>query len=299
MSQTISPSSSYPYGLKRVCVAWDVSRSTYYSKQKRKIQPLEKHKHQQRGPKPKIGDKELLLLIKKDIETSPFKGEGHRKVHARLKRQKIRTSRNRVLRIMRDNNLLSPHRRIQGSQRKHDGTIITDAPNVMWCSDGTKIFTVNDGWVWVFIVEEHWNAECLGWHVCKKGDRFAALEPVTQAVKRVYSSIGKGVAEGLKLRIDNGSQYKSDYFLKQISYLGIEDSFGLVRQPQTNGVVERFNRTLKEQILEGRVFYDIEEVREAVGQFVKLYNAQWLLAKLGYQSPLEARQEHYRLKEVA
>ncbi len=74
----------------------------------------------------------------------------------------------------------------------------------MWCSDGTKIFTVDDGWVWVFSVEEHWNAECLGWTVCKIGDRFAALEPVTQAVKNVYGSIAKGIAGGLKLRIDNG-----------------------------------------------------------------------------------------------
>ena len=171
-----------------------------------------------------------------------------------------------------------------------------DGPNVMWCSDGTKILTVDDGYVWVFSVEEHWNAECLGWNVCKIGDRFAALEPVTQAVKNVYGSIGKGIANGLKLRIDNGSQYTSDYFLKQIAYMGIEDSFGLVKQPQTNGVAERFNRTLKEQILNGRVFRNIEEVREAVRQFVELYNTKWLLGKLGYQSPLEARQNYYKLK---
>ena len=101
---------------------------------------------------------------------------------------------------MKENNLLSPHRGLS-SQDPHDGKITTDAPNVMWCSDGTKIFTRDDGWVWVFSVEEHWNAECLGWHVCKVGDRFAALEPVSQGVKRVYGSMGKGIAAGLKLRI--------------------------------------------------------------------------------------------------
>jgi transposase InsO family protein len=246
-----------------------------------------------------INDAALLDLVKQDIAGSPFKGEGHRKIHARLKRQNTRVGRNRVLEVMKANHLLSPHRGLQASQDPHDGTIITDGPNIMWCSDGTKILTANDGWVWVFSVEEHWNAECLGWHVCKVGDRFAALEPVTQAVKNVYGAIGKGIAKGVKLRIDNGSQYTSDYFLKQIAYMGIQDSFGLVKQPQTNGVAERFNRTLKEQILHGRIFRNIEEVREAVHRFVELYNAKWLLEKLGYQSPQEARREYNRLRGAA
>lgn len=296
MSRTNSPSTGCLYGLKRVCDTWDVSRSTYYSRQK-KCQRTEDRKKP--GPKPVISDSELLGLVKQDITASPFKGEGHRKVHARLKRQSKRIGRNRVLGIMKANNLLSPHRGVQAPQDPHAGTIITDEPNVMWCSDGTKILTVDDGWVWVFSVEEHWNAECLGWNVCKIGDRFAALEPVTQAVRNVYGSIAKGIANGLKLRIDNGSQYTSDYFLKQIAHLGIQDSFGLVKQPQTNGVAERFNRTLKEQIFNGRVFRNIEEVREAVRQFVELYNAKWLLGKLKYQSPLEARQNYYKLKGAA
>ncbi len=140
MSHTISPSTARIYGLKRVSLAWDVSRSTYYSRQKGKSTA-------KRGPKPKIDDSEVLSLVKKDIQESPFTGEGHRKVHARLKRKKIQVSRNRVLRVMRENNLLSPHRRPYSPPNDHDGIIVTGAPNVMWCSDGTKILTVNDGWV--------------------------------------------------------------------------------------------------------------------------------------------------------
>jgi putative transposase len=298
MSQTHSPSVGCLYGLKRVCRAWNASRSTYYSRQKQS-QEAESNERKKPGPKPEITDGDLLDLIKQDIAASPFRGEGHRKIHARLKRQSRRVGRNRVLDVMSANKLLSPHRSVQSSQDSHDGTIITDAPNVMWCSDGTKIFTLDDGWVWLFSVEEHWNAECLGWNVCKVGDRFAALEPVTQAVRKIYGSIAKGIANGLTLRIDNGPEYTSDYFLKQIAYMGIQDSFGLVKQPQTNGVAERFNRTFKEQTLNGRVFHNIEEVRDAVRQFVDLYNAQWLLGKLGYQSPLEARRSYYKLKGVA
>lgn len=162
-----------------------------------------------------------------------------------------------------------------------------------------KVETVDEGWVWMFSVTEHWNTECMGWHVCKIGDRFAALEPVTKAVKSRYGSLEKGIAKGLKLRIDNGSQYTSDYFLQQLAHWGIQSSFALVRQPETNGVAERFNRTLKEQVIEGRTFKNVDEVREAVGQFVGTYNEQWLVAKRDYQSPLEARRNYEKWKGAA
>ena len=155
---------------------------------------------------------------------------------------------------MRENSLLSPHRVRQGKAKKHDGKIITLSPNVMWGTDGAKVFTVDDGWVWVFSAVEHWNAECVGWHVCKVGNRFAALEPIMQGLERIYGSTGKDVARGLSLRMDHGSQYLSDHFQKQIRYWGITPSFGFVEEPETNGVAERFNRTLKEQAIHGRIF---------------------------------------------
>lgn len=291
MSQTISPSSNKTYGLKRVCEIWSIPRSGVYKRQKQQVA--------KRGPKPQHDDQALLKMIQDDISSSPFKGEGHRKVHARLKRQGHIVGRNRVLSVMSGNNLLSPHRSQYRPPNPHDGRIITEAPNVMWGSDGTKIRTVDEGWVWVFSVADHWNTECLGWHVCKKGDRFAAYEPISQAVKGTYGSLEKNTAKGLKIRIDNGSQYTSDYFLEQVKHLGIEASFGLVRQPETNGVAERFHRTLKEQILEGRAFKNTDEVRQAVRSFIEIYNEKWLVAKRGYQSPKEARKNYKEQRRAA
>lgn len=291
MSQVISPATKRAYGLKRVCEAWGIARSGVYREPQKQST--------KRGPKPHCDEGTLLQRIQQDLESSPFKGEGHRKVHARLRRQGIISGRNQVLSAMRKNNLLSPHRGLYRPPTPHDGRIITDAPNVMWGSDGTKVLTVDEGWVWIFSVADHWNTECLGWHVCKKGDRFAAYEPISQAVQKIYGGRGKGIASSLKLRIDNGSQYTSDYFLDQVKHLGIEASFGFVRQPETNGVAERFHRTLKEQICEGKIFKNTDEVREAVGRFVDIYNAQWLVAKRGYQSPAEARSNYKRLKGVA
>ncbi len=293
MSEAISESTGKRYGLQRVCRAWDRARSSIYARRQRAQGRRDDDVPLRRGPTPKLSDEALLVAIQADLERSPFQGEGHRKVHARLRiLDGIRVSRKRVLRVMRENRLLSPHRVRQGVAKKHDGKIVTLAPNVMWGTDGAKVFTVDDGWVWVFSAVEHWNAECVGWHVCKVGSRFAALEPISQGIQRIYGSVDAEVARGLSLRMDHGSQYLSDHFQKQIRYWGITPSFGFVEEPETNGVAERFNRTLKEQAIHGRVFTNIEELRPAIREFVSDYNAHWRPEKLEFKTPLEARQEH-------
>ncbi len=65
-------------------------------------------------------------------------------------------------------------------------------------------------------------------------------------------------------------------------------SFAFVSQPQTNGVVERFNKTLKEQIVYGRTYRNIDELRVAVAEFMDIYYQLWLVEKLGFRSPKQA-----------
>ena len=99
-----------------------------------------------RGPKPAISDQALLVAIEADLEASPWEGEGYRKVWARLRVcRDIRVARKRVLRLMRENNLLSPHRCRRRGGNPHDGEIITHAPNLMWGTDGVRVFTVDAG----------------------------------------------------------------------------------------------------------------------------------------------------------
>ena len=253
---------------------------------------------QRRGAKPKISDLDLLAAIRADLDTS-FIGEGHRKVWARLRIQRdIRVSRARVLRLMRENALLSPHRRPQGTPNLHDGSITTDRPNDMWGTDGMRIETVDEGWVWVFSAVDHFDACCVGIHAVKTGSRFAALQPIAQGLQTEFGATGVEAGRGLTLRMDHGTQYTADDFLNQIRFWGIAPSFAFVAEPQTNGVAERFNRTLKEQVIHGRVFRNLEEVRKAVTAFKDRYNRHWRLEKLGFMSPLEARQA-YAIRKAA
>ena len=70
---------------------------------------------------------------------------------------------------------------------------------------------------------------------------------------------------------------------------GITPSYAFVGEPEKNGVIERFFRTLKEQIVHGRIYQSIDDVRHAVRTFVARYNAEWLIEKNGLRSPNDAR----------
>lgn len=296
MSQTVSPGADQPYGIQRVCRIWEQARSTFYHASR----PVSDEPSKRRGPRPSISDEDLLMLIRHDLATSPFTGEGHRKVWARLRvRDGVRVGRKRVLRLMRENHLLSPYRGRPKAPKEHDGKIVTLAPNLMWGTDGTRVFTLDEGWVWIFTAIEHWNAECVGWHVCKKGDRYAALQPLSMALNSLYGSVQAEVARGLSLRMDHGTQYLSDHFLNQLKFWGITPSFAFVAEPQTNGVAERFNRTLKEQAIYGRIFRTVEDVREAVKTFVNLYNKEWRVEKNAFKAPSECRQDWQENRQAA
>ena len=109
MSAATSPGTGLAYGLRRVCAAWGMARSSFYAMTSG--QHAEQPPAKRRGPKPAISDQALLVAIEADLEASPWEGEGYRKVWARLRVcRDIRVARKRVLRLMRENNLLSPHR---------------------------------------------------------------------------------------------------------------------------------------------------------------------------------------------
>lgn len=135
MSQTCSPTTQRRYGLARVCRVWELARSTVYLAQARQTTPRLVRK---RGPKPQWSDEVLLAKIQEVLAASPFLGEGHRKVWARLRWQGVRTSKARVLRLMREATLLAPTRAGHAhGPAAHDGTITTATPDAMWGMDAT------------------------------------------------------------------------------------------------------------------------------------------------------------------
>jgi putative transposase len=286
MSRGTSPVSGKPYGLAAVCRVWRLARSGVYRHQA----PPPDTPPRRRGPMGAMSDAALTTEIRAVLAASPFHGEGHRKVWARLRHAGTRTSLRRVLRLMRENDLMAPGR--VGSPRgprNHDGTIIPETVDTMWGTDLTTTFT-GEGPAAVFIAVDHCSAECVGIHAHARATRFEALEPIHQGVRRYLGGFAKGIAHGLVVRHDHGSQYMSDHFQKEIAFLGIESSPAFVRAPEGNGCAERFIRTLKENLLWVRTFETIEELRQALLAFRETYNTTWLIERHGFISPADFRQ---------
>ena len=130
MSRRVSPSVKRSYGVQRVPRVWGTSRATLYRHRGQRDEPRSRRRPGPVGPMP---DPALVEAIRALLAASPFHGEGHRKIWARLRFAGIRTSKRRVLRLMREHGLLAPGRvgRPHGP-RAHDGTIRTERVDATW-----------------------------------------------------------------------------------------------------------------------------------------------------------------------
>lgn len=287
----MSPSTGRRYPVTMICGVWRVARSSVYLRPVRPPSVPAK-----RGPRTALSDAEVVLAMREVLQASPFHSEGHRKIRARLRARGIIVGARRVLRLAREQRLLAPTRRqhVHGD-RAHTGTITMARPDELWGTDATRFYTRQEGWCWFFGAIDHCVGDLVGWHVAKVGDRWAALEPIRQGVQRTHGGYRPKIALGLGLRMDWGPQYTADQFLGELRWLGIRPSPSYVGEPECNGVMERWIRTLKEECLYLHDFATLDEARQVIGEFIERYNHGWLLERHGYRTPVEVRRALTRM----
>ena len=287
MSHETSPSTHRPYGIARVTRVWQVPRSTVYAQRNRRARPTPVAK---RGPKPPQSDAELTAAVRAVIAASPFHGEGHRKIWARLRVQGLRTSKRRTLVVMRAADLLGPARLptpvARPSPRRHHRHRQSQRDVGHRC-DGHRDAGGRPR-------HDLRGDRSLHGRMCgtTRGEVRHALRGVGaggQGVRDHFGTMAAGVASGLTMRHDHGSQYMSNDFHAEFRFLGIVSSPAFVRQPEGNGCIERFFRTLKEQLLWVRHFTDVEDLQQALRTFKETYNQQWLIERLGFRAPAVVR----------
>ena len=153
MRVCLSPGTGRRYPLRLICGVYRLARSSVYA-QGRPHQPV--RAPQKRGPKTTWSEAAVVEGIRTVLATCPFHGEGYRKVRARLAHRGIAVGGKRVLRLMRQHGLLAPRRLgPPNGNPAHDGTIITDRPDVMWGTDATRFYTEQEGWCWFFGAVDH------------------------------------------------------------------------------------------------------------------------------------------------
>jgi putative transposase len=236
-------SAELPAPLLTVCRVAGVSRSAAHEQRRRRRVSAEELPARRRpGPVGALPDAELLAEIRRDLEASPFVGEGHRKVWARLRRQRIRTSRKRVLRLTREAGLLAPTPQVRKrAQRLHEGTITVEVPDTLWATDATEAWTRGEGRCAVFVLVDHVSNE-VWYDAARRIDRFAAADLLREVCAERFGSVEQAVAAGLALRYDGGSCFRSDHYQAEIDHLGIARSPAFHYEPETNGCAEKRSR---------------------------------------------------------
>jgi transposase InsO family protein len=238
-----------------------------------------------------VPDDELLAAISEVLTDPPFMGEGYRKVHARLRYRGVHADRERVRLLMREHGLQAPGKpRRNLGPRVHDGTITTSMPDQMWGTDATSVMLLSGKQATIFGVYDHCTCELLGIHAAIEANRFEAMIPLHQACRTAFGSVEHAIAGGLKLRHDNGSQFVSQAFQAELRFLGMDSSPSFVRAPEGNGCIERFWRTLKEQLLWIQSYATLDDLNQALQAFRDHYNHHWLIERHKQRSPAWVRQ---------
>src|SRR5438132_3502415 len=198
---------------------------------------------------------------------------------------------------MRAHHLLAPSRpRHEHGDRAHAGTIITTRPDEMWGTDATRFYTEREGWCWFFGAVDHYTTEVVGWHVAKIGDRWAALEPIRQGMTMAFGTIAPKVALGVALRHDWGSQRRTPSSTRSSAGASRTRRRSSASRSATGARSGSCGRS-RSSVSTCTSFRDLEEARQIIGGFIGRYNTEWIVERLGYRTPAQARRD--ALQEAA
>ena len=272
--------------MSRLCEAADVSRSGYYRFLKPEVDRTE--------------EMELRDEIQKIAIQHP--AYGYRRITAELGRRKRVVNRKRVLRIMREDNLLCLRRRsfVRTTNSDHKLPVYPNLAkelkvsglNQLWVADITYIRLVNE-FVYLAVILDSFSRRVIGWALGRTLESDLALYALRMAINR-----GR-IEAGLVHHSDRGSQYASRAYTDLLADRGIGISMSRRGNPYDNAQAESFMKTLKYEEVYRSEYQDIGDARRCIRRFIEsVYNRNRLHSALGYLPPVEFEQ-NVRLQSKA
>jgi len=259
------------YPVRLLCEVLDCPPSSYYYRSRREDE----------------------LHLREEIEkiAMEFPRYGYRRVTAELRRRGYRVNHKRVLRIMRQENLilhvrsylkttLSDHHLGRYPNLIKDMQIVR--PNQVWCGDITYI-KLKKGYAYLCVLMDVFTKGIRGWQISASLDKEFTISALKEALSRypapeIHHS-------------DQGVQYASQRYIQILQERGIRISMASRGNPQQNAYAERLIRTLKEEEVYLNEYEDIEEARERIGYFLEeVYMKKRVHSALGYLTPAEFEQ---------
>ena len=216
---------------------------------------------------------------------------GYRRITVELRRRNFDVNHKRVLRMMREDNLLCVRRRafVTTTDSRHDLPIYPNlardmeltAVNQLWVADITYI-RLREEFVYLSVMLDAYSRRVIGWALGRTLEGELAASALRMAL------FSRRPAPGLVHHSDRGVQYASGSYTELLKDHEITISMSRKGNPYDNAACESFMKTLKYDEVYRNEYRDFEEARRSMSEFLGIvYNQQRLHSALGYCTPAE------------
>jgi putative transposase len=258
------------YALATVARVMQVSRQALYRVPKPRSLP------QRRPP----GDPVEAAIV---AEALANQTDGYRMVCAFVRRRLgVAVNRKRVLRVMRERNLIQRRRPLV--RRKRPGFFRVEGPRQLWQLDMTSVWVAEHGWTYLMAIIDCCTREIVAWQLelrCRADEAIAVVE---------RAAVAYGIApDELTLGSDNGSAFTARRFKARLSELEIRHRRGGYRDPESQAFIESWFGKLKQREVWLNEYETLDDARQGIGGYVERYHHR-PHSGLDYRTPLEVRQ---------
>ena len=264
--------------LRQMCETSGVSRASFYRNWQKKEPKAEK------------------VAVRDAIQRLALRNRrrGYRPITKQLKRDGWVINHKRVLRLMREDNLLGIRRRrfVITTDSDHSWktypnlarSMVLTGLNQLWVADITYV-RLRLEFVYVAVILDVYSRRIVGWSVQDQLDTKLTLEALERALKQRRPPVG------LVHHSDRGVQYACRAYLERLQSHGIILSMSRPGNPWDNAWAESFMKTLKAEEVDGQAYRNLAHAKSSIGTFMEdIYNQQRLHSSLGYLSPAEFEQ---------
>jgi putative transposase len=241
--------------------------------------------------------KESDLALRDAIQRLALKDRhcGYRRIARFLKRDGWVVNHKRVLRLMREDNLLSIRRRrfVVTTDSDHSWRVYPNLARLMvlsdinqlWVSDITYV-RLQQEFIYLAVILDVYSRRVVGWSLGRQLNTGLAQEALEMALKQ------RRPAPGLVHHSDRGVQYASGDYVKRLESRGVTMSMSRPGNPYDNAWAESFMKTLKVEEVDGRRYRNFDHAESCIRTFIEeIYNRQRLHSALDYRSPMEFEAE--------
>jgi putative transposase len=206
---------------------------------------------------------------------------GYRRITALLRSAGWQVGKDRVQRIWRREGLKVPAKqRPRGRLWLEDGSCVRLRPeraNHVWSYDFVSAMTHDGRTLRILTLIDEYTRECLALRVARRLNSLEVIDTLADVM------LGRGIPE--HIRSDNGPEFIAHALRQWLGKVGTRTLYIERGSPWENGYCESFNGKLRDECLNGEIFYSLKEAQILIERWRVEYNTQRPHSALGYRPP--------------